>query len=114
MKRWLLIDDNKRWEDVLRVDTFFGEKLATSYPDVEFHIARSFAEGMRSLRDGNWDAVYIDWDLGEGSSRTGYQLLDGLENGAAPMPKDIIPCSAHSGHYMEMYKRMQKLLGKPC
>ena len=112
-QRWLLIDDNKRWQDVLNVSTFFGETLESEYPGVEFFTATSFEEGCQKLQEGNWDRVDVDHELGGRGDETGIDILKLLEQKKFPLPKEMRPCSGHSGRKMEMYKMIQALYPKP-
>ena len=110
--RWLLIDDNKRWQDVLNM--FWPDKLEETYPDVEFFTAKTYHEGVQRLQEGNWDAVYIDWQLSETpNDPTGIDILHLLEHKRLPLPKSMFPCSGHSGHYMEMHKMIEALYPQP-
>ena len=61
-------------------------------------IARNYNEGIRQLeRNGPWDEVYLDHDLGDASfceerSRymTGYDVMCWLEANPGHLPKEII------------------------
>jgi hypothetical protein len=109
MQRWLLIDDNKRWEDVLNLS--WPDKLEKQYPDVEFHIAKTYQEGVKKLGEGNWDVVYVDQDLGDNNAN-GYDVLDLVKAGRVPKPGEMYACSGHPGHRGVMHKMIEQLYGK--
>ena len=56
MNKTLLIDDVR----TLKVNT----------------ICRTYTEGLKALKDDDWDEVYLDHDLGE--TKTGYDILCSL------------------------------------
>lgn len=111
MKRWLLIDDQKRWQDVLHLS--WPDKLEEVHPDVEFHVAKTYHEGVGKLKEGNWDAVYVDQQLSYGAQDpNGYDVLDLVKHKRVPMPTQMFPCSGHSGHYMVMHKMIDQIYGR--
>lgn len=113
MKRWLLIDDNKRWADVLNLSIMYGTTPEKTYPDVEFHTAKTYQEGVARLKEGNWDRVYLDQQLSErGSDPNGYDILDLIRHKRVPLPKEMDACSGHMGHRPVMWKMMEQLYGR--
>lgn len=109
MERWLLIDDNKRWQDVLNT---WGGTPQSLHPGVEFFIAKTFSEGKRALAGGNWDRVYVDQDLNGRGDETGYDILDLIKDNKVQKPKDMMPCSGHPGHYMAMHKMIEQMYSR--
>ena len=109
MKRWLLIDDEKRWDDVLNISIMFGETPENTNPGVEFHQAKTWWEGRNRLAEGGWDRVYVDHELGGSSDETGYQILEFLQHNPELIPAELVPCSGHSGHKGKMWEIMKKL-----
>jgi hypothetical protein len=112
MKRWLLIDDYKRWDDVLNISIMFGETPENTHPGVEFHQAKTFYDGIVQLRNGGWDRVYVDHELGGRGDETGYQILEFLEQHPELIPERLDACSGHSGHAAKMWETMQQLMKK--
>lgn len=54
-------------------------------------IARTFPEGIQALREGSWDILYLDHDLGDPDPKhTGYDILCWLEANTECLPKEII------------------------
>jgi hypothetical protein len=109
MKKWLLIDDQKRWDDVLNISIMYGETPENTHPGVEFHQAKTYWEGRNMLAQGGWDWVYIDHELGGRGDETGYQILEFLELNPELIPAEMNACSGHSGHKGKMWEIMQRL-----
>jgi len=114
MRRFLLIDDYKTWEDreVLCIQSYnVPSTKEEMYPDVEFHEVRNFDAGITALKQGNWDTIYVDWDLESGGDQTGYQILGFLKENPEFKPKNILICSAHSFHSSELRKMAHEIMG---
>jgi len=111
MKRWLLIDDSKTWDDVLNWRTEWDTE-EEAYPDVEFHKATTYYDGRAKLEEGGWDKVYIDWDLNCGPDETGYDILDFLYCNRELIPGELEACSWHGSHCGKMQDIMNGLLLK--
>jgi len=43
------------------------------------HVARTYDQGLTALKQGNWDKLLLDHDLGEPEPKNGYQLLCWIE-----------------------------------
>ncbi len=114
MKRWLLIDDNKRWQDVLKISMMFGESLASIHPGVEFYQAKTYRDGIKLLAEGNWDKVYLDQQLDDVDPKglNGYDILDAIKYKRVPLPVEMEPCTGHAGHWPVMNKMMEQLYGR--
>lgn len=101
MQRFLLIDDmrNWAWREVgldLEIDlkkTFVEDakneydEIVYSHPDFELVIARTFADAIEKVNEGNWDRIYLDHDLGEYGQRTGYEVICHIEENPELAPK---------------------------
>lgn len=74
--RFLLIDDLRKWDDILSIQ-----------PEDEYQIARSYKEGIEYLKASRWDILYLDHDLG--CKKTGYDILCWLEEHPEKLPLDI-------------------------
>ncbi len=102
MKRWLLIDDAKAWKYVLQVPYF--STLEERFPDVEFHTALTFDQGVKELEKGNWDKVFIDADLGGRGNEDGFGILELIKDKKVPLPNKMVSCSGNFINAREMDK----------
>lgn len=73
MERHLLIDD---------IRTIYADKTC-----------RTYAEGIESLKEGGWDVLWLDHDLGE--EKTGYDIMCFLEENPKYLPGKIVCVSAN-------------------
>ncbi len=69
--RKLLIDDQREYDGMTQ-------------------IARTFEAGLKALKEGNWDVLYLDHDLGQPEPKNGYQLLCWLEEHPEFLPGQIV------------------------
>lgn len=97
-KRILLIDD-------VRENSYL---VSSKGLEPATHIARTYDEGLRLLKEGNWDELYLDHDLADTQvpERTGYTLLCFIEEFPQYLPKAITLVTANPvGRY-----KMQSLI----
>lgn len=78
------------------------------------HIARTHADGMTALLEGDWDLLYLDHDLGDfsgpaGNELTGHHLLDWLEANPEFLPARIVVVTSNAYRRIEMEKVVRKL-----
>lgn len=111
MKVILIIDDQKRWQDIIPDWTVDGEEIASGKTQLIY--ARNYYDGILMLK--NWKGllteVHIDYELGwRGDDENGMDLLNWLEKNPTFIPPKMSPCSGHPGHKQEMWDKMQKLL----
>jgi hypothetical protein len=53
-------------------------------------VARTFLDGIAALKEGSWDLVLLDHDLGDPNPRhTGYDILCWLEQNPQFLPGEI-------------------------
>lgn len=65
--------------------------------DEATHTARTFAEGIAALAEKQWDALYLDHDLGSMvPDETGYGIMKWLETNPQHLPGKIV-CVSLSG-----------------
>lgn len=89
MKRFLLIDDIRNWTDShinldceLDLITKYNHEtnqIEYSCEGYELVIARTFDEGLEKIKQGGWERIYLDHDLGEFGRKTGYELICFIE-----------------------------------
>jgi hypothetical protein len=110
MKTILIIDDQKRWKDIIDDCTDLGIAIENGEALVVY--ARTYMDGIFYLRTykGMFAEVHIDFELGNGD--TGMDVLDWLEQNPEYMPPVLSACSGHSGNRWDMHKRMQAMLAK--
>lgn len=53
-------------------------------------VARTFEQGIEALKEGNWDILYLDHDLGQPEPKNGYKIMCWLEEHPEFLPKKII------------------------
>jgi len=95
----LLIDDLRKWEDILYLQTVD-----------EYLISRSYKEGIKRLEESRWDVLYLDHDLGE--DKTGYDVMCWLEEHPEFLPGDIFFVSANPVGRQRMQQVKEKLYKK--
>jgi hypothetical protein len=111
MKVILIIDDQKRWQDIIPDYTELGNEIAEGKTQLIY--ARNYYDGILMLK--NWKGllseVHIDYELGyRGDDENGMDLLDWLEKNPTFIPPVMQACSGHSDHRMKMHHKMQELL----
>lgn len=75
------------------------------------HTARTFDKGLEMIREGSWDVIIFDHDLGdEDPAHTGYDLMCYLEQHPEHIPKDILICTSNSVGREKMLRLADKLL----
>lgn len=75
---------------ILLIDDVRDLKVATK-------VARTFESGLEALKEGGWDELYIDHDLGTTDpQKTGYDLMCWLEQNPSFVPKKIRCISANA------------------
>lgn len=78
IKRILMIDDDD--DDYRYVKIMLAQSIGETY---ELHWADSFKSGLEELKSDNYDAVLVDYDLGE---RTGLEIVREAIIGGYPSP----------------------------
>jgi len=86
----ILIDDNRNPEN-------YGS-------DVK--VARTYAEGMEELRTGLWEELYLDYDLGEGIGRSGFNILINSRSQDLPNKIKLISSSESAIGFMGEWLRI--------
>lgn len=101
----LLIDD-------LRDVDFVNKNWNVQVTDV----ARTFAEGVESLKNGSVDTLLLDHDLAcfdsEGTELTGYKIMLFLEENPEYLPKRIILVTSNPVGRAKMQTVIDKLFQK--
>lgn len=83
--RILLIDD-------IRLPQY----IASTYGiEGEYTIAKDYEAGITRLKEGNWDILCLDHDLGHATAKTGYDVMCFLEENSHYLPKEIFIVSAN-------------------
>jgi hypothetical protein len=111
MKVILIIDDQKRWQDIIPDYTEDGINIAEGKTQLIY--ARNYYDGILMLR--NWKGllseVHIDWQLSlDPDGENGYDVLAWLEHNPDFIPPKMQACSGHIDHKMKMHHKMQELL----
>ena len=76
------------------------------------HTARTFNKGLEMIREGSWDVIIFDHDLGdEDPAHTGYDLMCYLEQNPEYIPKDIWICTSNPVGRVKMQALANRLLG---
>lgn len=101
----LLIDD-------LRTVEFVDHKWGVKVTDV----ARTFAEGINALKEGNIDTLLLDHDLAcfddEGNELTGYKIMLFLEEHPEYLPNKILLVTSNPVGRAKMQTVIDKLFQK--
>src|SRR5689334_19979665 len=103
MKIILIIDDEKRWKDIISDCTVEADDIEAGRTLVIY--ARKYYDGIFYLRTykGLFSEVHIDYELGYGrDAENGMDVLKWLESNPEYIPANMHPCSGHSGHAQEM------------
>lgn len=82
--RVLLIDD-------LRTIGYISSTYGIDVTD----IAITGDLGIERLKEGNWDLVLLDHDLGSATDKTGYDVMCFLEENSQYLPKEIFLVTAN-------------------
>lgn len=106
--RILLIDDIREFG--LQV---IPPKLLIGEPAHELVVARTFEEGIAKLKEGSWDILYLDHDLGtEEYGKDGYGVMKFIEEFPQYLPKDICFVTSNPVGRKNMALVYLKLLGE--
>lgn len=101
----LLIDD-------LRAVDFVNQTWNVNVTDV----ARTFADGINALKEGNIDTLLLDHDLAsfdeEGNELTGYKIMVFLEENPEFLPKRILLVTSNPVGRANMQRVIDKLFQK--
>jgi hypothetical protein len=101
----LLIDD-------LRDVEFVNQTWNVKVTDV----ARTFAEGIQAIKEGNIETLLLDHDLAcfddEGNELTGYKIMLFLEENPEYLPKRIILVTSNPVGRSKMQTVVDKLFQK--
>ena len=76
-------------------------------------IARTFEDGLAALKDGGWNKLLLDHDLGDESNpeKTGYDIMCWLEANQCYLPGSIEIVSANPVGRKRMQVVIDKLYG---
>lgn len=77
----------------------------------EWHVAKNYEEGVSLLRQGGWDMLCLDHDLGNETAKTGYDVMCFLEENTQYLPKEIFIVSANPVGRKRMQQVIDKLYG---
>lgn len=80
----LLIDD-------VRLPSYIASTYGIDVTDV----AKNYEQGIEKLKEGGWDLLCLDHDLGGIDSETGYDVMCFLEENQQYLPKDILFVTAN-------------------
>ncbi|MCX6745197.1 MAG: hypothetical protein NTX82_06785 [Candidatus Parcubacteria bacterium] len=75
-------------------------------------IARTFEQGIEALKEGNWDVLYLDHDLGQPEPKNGYQILCWLEEHLEFLPKQIVLVTSNPVGRQKMEMVLKKLFSQ--
>lgn len=96
----ILVIDDKRYFPENYLDTY-------SY-------ARTYDDGIKALKNGKWDMLFLDHDLGcfkDGREYTGYDIACWLEENPEYLPNEVICISSNpvgKNRIMQAIKNAQK------
>lgn len=95
----------------LLIDDIRTPDMVSLEEDVQ--IARTYDQGIECLREGNWDILYLDHDLGDPDERkTGYGIMCFLEQNIDLLPKEIVLVTANPVGRKNMQAVIFLLYGK--
>jgi len=115
--RILLIDDKRsftRFDDEMVIFINVSKSFRCTLKD-EILQARTYEGGLMALRQGPWDVLLLDNDLGE--EKEGHQILEYLEFKVAThlvyeLPGKSIPVTANPVAYTRMETIIKRLYDK--
>lgn len=96
----LLIDD-------IRLPSYVKDAHGVGL-DGEWYIAKNYDEGIELLKQGGWDLLCLDHDLGNEKEKTGYDIMCFIEENQQYKPIDICIVSANPVGA----KRIQQVINK--
>lgn len=111
MKIILIIDDQKRWQDIISDCTVEADDIQSGKTLVVY--ARKYYDGIFYLRTykGLFAEVHIDYELGYGlDAETGMDVLEWLEKNPACIPASMNACSGNWDNAKKMQEKMDQLL----
>lgn len=91
--RKLLIDDQREYNGMTKV-------------------AKTFEAGLEALKDGHWDVLYLDHDLGQPEPKNGYRILCWLEENPEFLPRQIVLVTSNPVGRQKMQAVLDKLYPK--
>lgn len=111
MKTILIIDDDKRWSDIIPHATIDAEEIEAGKALVVY--ARTYWDAIFYLRTykGLFFYVYIDFQLSYNpDDETGMDVLLWLEQNPEFIPASLDSCSGNPANKMTMWKKIQELM----
>lgn len=79
------------------------------------HTSRNYSDGIRALREGGWDLLLLDHDLGDfedKTEKTGYDVMCFLEENEELLPGKIQCVSSNPVGRRKIQQVIDKLYGK--
>lgn len=109
----VLEEERKKRMKILLIDDIRNEDyIQSTYGERPTKVVRTYDEAIEALKEGNWDLVYLDHDLGDyqdGTERTGYTLMNFLESNQQYLPKNITFVTANPVGRQQMMSVYRKL-----
>jgi hypothetical protein len=78
-------------------------------------VARTYDEGIQALKDGSWDILYLDHDLGDpDEKKTGYGVMCFLEENEQFLPRKIVLVTSNPVGRKNMQAVIDRLYRGTC